>query len=101
MTTANTTTRRGRPMKNVRLTSEQINNALHASVYYNHETEMYDYRVGVIFSGSVKNHDYLRNRVMRGNLQSLEKATNGFTRPLAIHTTFKDGSQTMQYVMKS
>jgi hypothetical protein len=38
---------------------------------------------------------------MRGNLQSLEKATNGFTRPLAIHTTFKDGSQTMQYVMKS
>ena len=59
MTTANTTTRRGRPMKNVRLTSEQINNALHASVHYNHETEMYDYRVGAIFSGSAKNIEFL------------------------------------------
>ena len=95
------TTRRGRPMKNVRLTSEQIKNALHATVRYNHDTGMYDYRVGAIFSGSAKNADYLRNRVMRGNLQALEKSTNGFTRPLAIHTIFADGSQTMQYVMKS
>ena len=96
-----TTTRRGRPMKTTRMTDDQIKNALHVTVRFNPDTGMYDYRAGAIFSGSAKNADYLRNRVMRGNLQGLEKLTNGFTRPLAIHTIFADGSQTMQYVMKS
>ena len=96
-----TTTRRGRPMKTTRMTDAQIKNALYATVRFNPDTGMYDYRVGAIFSGCAKNADYLRNRVMRGNLQALEKLTNGFTRPLAIHTIFADGSQTMQYVMKS
>ena len=46
MTTANTTIRRGRPNTQFHLNSDEINNAVHATVRYNAQTGEYDYQIG-------------------------------------------------------
>ena len=89
---------RGRPVKTFKLTADEMNNAVHASVWFNAATGRYNYTVGTKIAGSAKNHDYLRNRVMRRNLKDLADVSNNFARAFAIHTTYEDGSQAMMYV---
>ena len=95
------TTRRGRPATQFHLTKDEINNAVHATVRYNDKIGMYDYNIGNKISGSAKNYDYLRCRIMRGQLNDLNAISNGFTRAFALHIIDENGKQTVQYVKRT
>ena len=92
--------RRGRPMKTAKLTADEMSNAVSVDVRYNHLSDQYDYAFGA-YAGSAANVDYIRNRVIRGNLKSLADVSNNFARAFVICTTDKNDNQTVMYVKKS
>ena len=96
-----TTTRRGRPATQFHLTKDEINNAVHATVRYNDKTGMYDYNIGNKISGSSQSIDYLRRRIMRGQLKDLNTVSNNFVRAFALHIIDENGNQTVQYVKRT
>ena len=101
MTTANTTIRRGRPNMQFHLANDEINNAVHATVRYNAQTGEYDYQIGNKISGSSQSIDYLRRRIMRGQLKDLNTISNNFVRAFALHIIDENGNQTVQYVKRT
>ena len=94
--------KRGRPTIVPALTNLQQASAVRCTVKFNAETGKYDYNVanGAIV-GSAKNHDYLRNRIMGGELKNLAAVSNDYIRAFRIELTAADGNKTVSFAVKS
>ena len=94
--------KRGRPTIVPALTNLQQANAVKCIVLFNQQTGKYDYDVdGGVITGSAKNVDYLRNRIMGNELKNLAGVSNDFTRAFRIETIDADFNVSVTYVVKS
>jgi hypothetical protein len=98
-TDTQTAARRGRPATQFTPTTTQLANAVNVKVKFNPETGYYDYYMGGKLSGSAINADYVRRRVMRGQLEKFASISNNFENPFRIETTDMDGTVTTEIVM--
>ena len=99
MNTAQTAARRGRPVTQFAPTTQQLANAVNVKVKFNQSTGYHDYYLNGVLSGSAINADYVRCRVMRGQLEKLAKISNNFENAFRIETTDMEGNVTVEVVM--
>lgn len=97
-----TIVRRGRPAIVPQLTDDEKANAVRCVVIYNMRTGKFDYDVaGGAITGSAKKSDYLRNRIMGGELKKLADVSFNYTRAFRVELIDAYGKYTEAYVVKS
>lgn len=92
-------TRRGRPATVFHPTIEQLANAVRVDVKHNQNTGMYDYYLNSVLGGSAQNVDYVRRRVMRGQINALRVLSDNFKNAFKIRAVEIDGTVTTEIVM--
>ena len=99
MQNVQTSRRRGRPATVFQPTIDQLANAVRVDVKHNQNTGMYDYYLNGVFGGSAQNVDYVRRRIMRGQINSLRMLSDNFKNAFKIRTVEIDGTVSTEIVM--